>query len=374
MFWHLCDRLPSGIAKKIVDWHAGSGSKRMQRVFHPTLRDVARDARVSVATVSRALARPELVNNATRLGIEAAARRLGYLANGPGRALVSGVSHTVGVIVPTLDAAIFSRAIQALQRRLAEAGYQLLAAAHDFSLAAEASAVRAMLSHRVDALVLVGADRAEETRRLLQAAEMPVLITWSFDAAFDCIGFDNEAAGRIAAEHLLALGHRRIGMISGLTEQNDRARLRQAGVASALAAAGETLPDWRVVEQPFSLAGGRAALAELLALTEAPTAIVCGNDLLAAGALFEAQTRGIPVPERLSVVGIDNLDIAAHLVPPLTTVHLPTAQLGTAAAEHVLARLGGATVPARQELPIALVLRGSTAQAPSSVARSEGGA
>jgi LacI family transcriptional regulator, galactose operon repressor len=333
----------------------------MQRVFHPTLRDVAREARVSVATVSRALSRPELVNTATRLGIEAAARRLGYLASGPGRALVSGISHTVGVIVPTLDAAIFSRAIQALQRRLAETDYQLLVAAHDYSLAAEASAVRAMLGHRVDALVLVGTDRAEETRRLLQAAEVPVLITWSFDPAFDCIGFDNEGAGRIAAEHLLALGHRRIGMISGLTEQNDRARLRRAGVASALAAVGETLPDWRVVEQPFSLAGGRAALAELLALTEAPSAIVCGNDLLAAGAMFEAQTRGISVPEHLSIVGIDNLDIAAHLFPPLTTVHLPTAQLGTAAAEHVLARLGGAMVPARQELPIALVLRGSTA-------------
>lgn len=346
----------------------------MPRPCRPRLSDVAREVGISIATVSRALSRPNLVEPGTRLRIEQAARRLGYLPNGAGRALVSGASRTVGVIVPTLDAAIFSRAIQGLQRRLAEAGYQLLVAAHDYSLAAEASSVRAMLGHQVDALVLVGADRASETRLLLKAAEVPVLITWSFDAGFDAIGFDNEAAGRIAAEHLLALGHRRIGMISGLTEQNDRARLRRLGVARALADAGLALPDWRVVEQPFSLAGGRAALAELLALTEAPTAIVCGNDLLAAGALLEAASRKLPVPERLSVVGIDNLDIAAHLVPPLTTVHLPTAQLGTLAAEHVLARLSGAPVPARRELPVALVLRGSTSQMPSSVARSEGGA
>ncbi len=349
----------------------------MPRPARPTQRDVAREAGISIATVSRALARPYLVEAGTRQRVEAVARRLGYLPNGAGRALVSGVSRTVGVIVPTLDAAIFSRAIQGLQRRLAEAGYQLLVAAHDYSLAAESSAVRAMLGHQVDALVLVGADRAQETRLLLKAAEVPVLITWSFDADFDCIGFDNEAAGRIAAEHLVALGHRCIGMISGLTEQNDRARLRRLGVSRALAAAGLALPDWCVVEQPFSLAGGRAALAELLALTEAPSAIVCGNDLLAAGALFEAAARRISVPERLSLVGIDNLDIAAHLAPPLTTVHLPTAQLGALAAEHVLARLSGAAVQARRELPVALVLRGSTAgasaQSPSSVARSEGG-
>ncbi|MDA8051163.1 MAG: substrate-binding domain-containing protein [Rhodospirillales bacterium] len=333
----------------------------MPRILRPTLRDIAREARVSIATVSRALSRPALVESGTRAEIERTARRLGYLPDGVGRALASGSSRTAGVIVPTLDAAIFSRAIQALQRRLAEAGYQLLVAAHDYSLAAEASAVRAMLGHRVDALLLVGADRSEETRRLLEAALVPVLITWSFDSAFDCIGFDNEEAGRLAALHLLALGHRRIGMISGLTEQNDRARLRRAGVARALAAAGLPLPDWRVVEQPFSLAGGRAALAELLALTDPPSAIVCGNDLLAAGALFEAQARGIPVPEQLSLVGIDNLEIAAHLSPPLTTVHLPTAQLGVLAAEHVLARLSGEAVPVRRELPVALVERGSTA-------------
>ncbi len=331
------------------------------RPFRPTLHDVARAARVSVATASRALSRPELVNNETQQRIQNLARHLGYLPDGAGRALASGLSRTVGIVVPTLDAAIFSRAIQSLQQALADENYQLLVAAHDYSLAAEASAVRSMLAHRVDGLVLVGSDRTEETRNLLRTSKVAVVIIWSFDTEFDCIGFDNEAAGRLATEHLLSLGHRRIAMLSGLTVQNDRARLRLRGVRRAMQAAGYDLPDWYLVERTYSLDGGRAGLSQLLALKDPPTAIVCGNDLLAAGVVFEAATRGISVPAQLSVVGIDNLDISAHLTPPLTTVHLPTAQLGIAAAERILAKIEGKTFINREELPVALIVRGSTA-------------
>lgn len=340
---------------------------KLHRLARPTLNDVAREARVSAATVSRALSRPELVNAKTQQRIQQVALRLGYLPDGAGRALASGLSHTVGIVVPTLDAAIFSRAIQSLQQALAEANYQLLVAAHDYSLAAEASAVRAMLAHRVDGLVLVGSDRTEETRALLRTTTAAVVVIWSFDDEFDCIGFDNEAAGRLAAEHLLALGHRRIAMISGLTPQNDRARLRLRGVRAAMRNAGCELPEWYVVERPYSLDGGRAGLAQLLALNEPPTAIVCGNDLLAAGALFEATARGIAVPGRLSVIGIDNLEISGHLNPPVTTVNLPTGRLGTAAAQHILARIEGETLPRRQELPVALVVRSSTARLPEAL-------
>jgi hypothetical protein len=225
-----CQTRPTGALQKILQSGIVGGAMRMRRPVRPTLHDVARHAKVSVATVSRALSRPELVNVETQQRIREVAGWLGYLPDAAGRALVSGSSRTVGIVVPTLDAAIFSRAIHGLQRRLAEAGYQLLVAAHDYSLAAEASAVRAMLAHRVDSLVLVGTDRAEETRALLRAADLPVVVIWSFDDDFPCIGFDNEAAGRLAAEHLLDLGHRRIAMISGITAQNDRARLRLAGM------------------------------------------------------------------------------------------------------------------------------------------------
>ncbi len=329
----------------------------------PTLHDVAREARVSTATVSRALSRPELVNTDTQQRIQDVAQQLGYLANGAGRRLASGLSRTVGIVVPTFDASIFSRAIQSMQQALADESYQLLVAAHDYSLAAETSAVRSMLAHRGDGLILVGSDRAGETRNLLRAAKVAVVVIWSFDEEFDCIGFDNEAAGRLAAEHLLALGHRRIAMISGHTAQNDRARLRVLGVRNAMRNASYELADWYLVERPFTLDGGRAGLSQLLALKEPPSAIVCGNDLLAAGVMFEAAVRNVAVPGNISVIGIDNLDISGHLNPPLTTVHLPTAHLGIAAAEHLLARIEGKPFTRRQELPVALVVRGSTGHA-----------
>ena len=111
----------------------------------------------------------------------------------------------------------------------------------------------------------------------------------------------------------------------------------------------------------------------MLALKDPPTAIVCGNDLLAAGVVFEAATRGISVPAQLSVVGIDNLDISAHLTPPLTTIHLPTAQLGIAAAERILAKIEGKTFINREELPVALIVRGSTAATPIDPSSRRGG-
>ena len=149
-------------------------------------------------------------------------------------------------------------------------------------------------------------------------------------------------------------------MVSGFTQTNDRARLRIAGMREALSAAGLDLPKSRISEQPFTLAGGRAGLSQLLGLAEPPTAVMCGNDLLAVGVLLEAEQRGLGVPRDLSVVGIDNLEIASHISPSLTTVHLPTAELGREVAEHLLDRLSGQARPARTEMAIELVERHSS--------------
>lgn len=344
----------------------------MKRSARPTLQMVADLAGVSPATASRALARSAAVHPDTIERVVTAAESIGYLPGGPARALASGRTQTIGAVIPTLDHAIFARAIQAMQTVLARRGYQLLLAAHDYSALQEAAAVRAMLGRGVDGLMLVGADHLPETWALLRSAPIPVVLSWSFDDRLDSIGFDNAQAGQLAAEHLLALGHRRFGMVSGFTQANDRARLRLAGVRRALAEAGLDLPAWRVAEQPFTLAGGRAGLTQLLGLAESPTAIVCGNDLLAAGVLFEAAERGVPVPRALSVVGIDNLEIASHIAPALTTIHLPTSELGRAVAEHLLARLDGHAGPRRTELPIALVARRSSGPAPDPMPDGDG--
>src|SRR6201992_1177373 len=145
------------------------------------LRDGARHAGVSPATVARALAQPELVSPTTLARVRASAQRLGYVPDGAARALASGRSMTVGAVVPTLDSAIFARALQTMQATLAQQGYQLLVASHDYSAAAEAEAVRTLLSRGVDGLMLVGAERPSATWQLLEASHVAVVLTWCGD-------------------------------------------------------------------------------------------------------------------------------------------------------------------------------------------------
>lgn len=337
----------------------------MLRSQKPRLSDVAAKAHVSSATVSRALSNPELVRPKTLQRINAVVSELGYLRNGLGRALASRRTHTVGVIVPTLSHSIFAVAIQALQTRLAEADYQLLVASHEYSPLAEAAAMRALMERGVDALLLVGTDHSRDVWAMIDGATMPVILTWSLHDRIDCIGFDNERAGRLATEYLLSLGHKTFGMISGLLKHNDRAQARLLGVRAALANAQLEIPASRVSEHVFGLAAGRAGMSTLLALAEPPTAIIGGNDLLAIGALLELQSRGLRVPEDFSVVGIDDLELASHIVPGLTTVSLPTHQLGALAAELTLKRLKGEAALRWNELPIELVVRNTAGPARS---------
>lgn len=324
----------------------------------PRLADIAVAAGVSLATASRSLAQPEIVSPETRARVRAATLRLG------GPHALDSVRNIPGcgiaAIVPTLDNPIFARALQAMQAVLTAAGHHLLVACSDYQPETELAVLRGLLARGVDGVILVGAQRSAEAWEVLETAEVPVVLTWCEDPRFDAVVVDNHAAGRMAAEHLIGLGHRRLGVVCGITRLNDRQRARMEGVRDALSNAGLDLPDWRVAEQEFSLGGGRMGCAALLALAEPPTAVVCGIDQLAVGCLVEAQSRGISVPGGLSVVGIDNLEMAAHLSPALTTVHVPTARIGEVAAATMLARLRGERTERRVELPIELVVRQSS--------------
>jgi LacI family transcriptional regulator len=164
----------------------------------------------------------------------------------------------------------------------------------------------------------------------------------------------------MAASHLLELGHKCIGVISGLTAHNDRARSRIDGVRKSLTQAGLSLPPTLVTEQAFNLEGGRLGLRKLMASRHKPSAIFCGNDLLAVGALLEAQRMGLHVPNDLSICGIDNLEIAEAINPGLTTVNLPTQDLGRLAAKFMLSTISGEVIATQSLLPFELVIRGST--------------
>lgn len=332
--------------------------KMNQRI---TIQEVARLAGVSTATVSRVLSRPEVVRNQTREQVMTAITQLDYQPDAAARALASGRTHTVGCVIPTLDHAIFARSTQAMQTTLAQAGYQLLVASHEYDPVTEFELVRALQQRGVDSLVLVGTDHAPRLWQALIDWRKPTLLTWSCDPRLPSLGFDNEGAARMAAAHLLELGHRRIGVISGFTTHNDRARSRVDGVRKSLAQAGLSLPAALVTEQAFNLEGGRLGLRQLMRGRHTPTAIFCGNDLLAVGALLEAQRMGLNIPVDLSICGIDNLEIAQAINPGLTTVSLPTQDLGRMAAKSMLSAISGEVVAAQSLLPFELVIRGSTA-------------
>lgn len=327
------------------------------------LEDVAKLAKVSTATVSRALTLPHKVKARTLERVQQAASALGYVAHGAARALASRRTHTIGAVVPTLDNAIFANTIQALQRTLDTAGYVLLLASHDFDADIEARVTRTLIERGVDGLVLLGTTHHPDIYRMIESHNLPYVLTWAFDESGNhpCVGFDNRAAGMRIANHLLDLGHRRFAMISGITAHNERAQERLAGVRDALSARGITLPRDAIVEKPYTHSGGRDGLREVMKGIDPPTAVICGNDVLAIGAIAECHAQGLKVPDDVSITGFDDMEMASLIAPALTTVRFPTAEMGVYAANHLLARLDDQAVELRNKLPTELIIRASAA-------------
>ena len=332
---------------------------------HPTVADVARRAGVSTATVSRVLNQPGAVRENLRRKVGAAVADLGYVPHAGARALMLRRSGTVGAVFPTIDNAIFATAIDALQRRLAASDIHLLLATSGYDSEEEMRQAINLVTRGADGLALCGNGQRPELLRFLRQRRVPcvhVMVRADSDELIT-VGFDNAAATRQATQYLLDLGHRRIAMLAGVTRYNDRATQRVAGVREALAAASLALPPERLVERPYALADARSGMCQLMAETPAPTAIVCGNDVLAFGAMLEAQAMGLALPRDLSIVGFDDLELARHLQPALTTVQVPTEQMWSLAADRLMSALRGEPVQRSTRIDVALVVRQSTAPA-----------
>lgn len=334
-----------------------------RRVSAPTLQDVATSAGVSTATVSRALNTPSSVRPALREKVRRAIDELGYVPHGAARALATQQTRTIGAVIPTIDNAIYAKAVQALQGRLGEAGYTLLLATSEYDFDREREQVETLIMRGVDGMLLVGQTHAHEVHELLLDKDIPYVHIWTYSESSDhpCIGFDNREAARRVATYLLEIGHRDIGMIAPVTTCNDRAADRIHGVRDALTAYNVQLPPTRLVECPYSIADARRSLSALMSTDPPPTAVICGNDVLALSALIECRALGIDVPADLSVTGFADLDFAAHFEPGLTTMHIPSEELGRYAAEYLLARLSGEPVPSKTEIEVSLIVRGTTA-------------
>jgi len=333
----------------------------------PTLADVAERAKVSTATVSRCLNSPDRVVEATRERVLKAVRDLGYSPNFGARALAARRTGTVGAIIPTMENAIFARAMQAFQEELRDNGLTLLVASSAYSPEVEDEQIRALVARGADALLLIGHDRSEALYQFLERRGVPVLAAWVHDTdnPRPSIGFDNRKAMRQLAEKVIAAGHRHLAMISADQHGNDRARERVAGLRAAMAAHGleaETLP---LIETRYSIEHGRQAFAKLMRRAPRPTAVVCGNDVLAVGALRMARDMGLHVPGDVSITGFDDIEIATLVEPPLTTVHVPHRAMGRQAAQLLIEMLrSGAPLAESVELQTDLRLRGTLGPPP----------
>lgn len=333
----------------------------MHSANRSTLEDVARLAGVSLGSASRALSVPGQVKPATLERVRRAVEQLGYVRHGPAQALASRRTKTVAAIYPTLDNPIFAVSIQSLQQTLLDLGYQLLVASHNYQSEREFDVLRAIVERGVDAIVLVGTDHSSAVFDLARQYRLPYVMTWSIDEAKSeqCVGFSYFDASVQMAELVVEYGHTDIALCVGMALGNERVRARIAGTKVALKAAGlELRSDW-IIEQPFTFEGGRAAVRELLKRPERPTVLICATDLQAAGAVGECREQGLRVPEDLSITGSDDIELSTLLTPRLTTVHVPTFEIGVRAAHRIVDLIEGKSTADRPKLTTHLVIRES---------------
>ncbi|MDX3925866.1 MAG: LacI family DNA-binding transcriptional regulator [Shinella sp.] len=327
------------------------------------IRAVAKLSGVSTATVSRALNNPQSVSEDLRARIQRVIDETGYVPHGMARALSSNRTRTIGAIIPTIDNAMFARGIESLQKFLSSRGYMLILSTNGYDIDVELEQARNLISRGVDGLILRGDCHHQALRDLLATRDVPFINVGIYNPSqpYPSIGVDNEAAAHRAMTHLIEIGHRRIGVVSALQRNNDRASARIRGFRRALAEQGLSLPEEWHVEVRYTLDDAREAARQIFMGQSMPTAIACGNDVLAYGVMLEAERRGLNIPFDLSVVGFDDLEWSRHLRPALTTLHIPTDLTWRGAGEYILARLDGHKVPTHYEVDYALIVRESTA-------------
>lgn len=329
-----------------------------------TIREVASRAGVSASTVSRTFSRPEKVDAGTRVRVLALAQELGYEPSGAARSLKTGRTGALGIVVPDLSNPFFPDVVRGMQHRAREHGYPVLLADSGEDPGAELALVRT-LARNVDALVLCS-PRMSDTDLAEAALLRPLVLVnrdapGSLAATVPAVTIDNAGGIQLAVRHLQALGHRRLGFVSGTpTSRSNRERLVAFTEATATAGlAGVVIGSYAPTVDGGAAAADDALLADV-------TAVVVYNDIMAAGLLGRLTRLGIELPGRLSIVGFDDISISSLLTPALTTVRIPLAHAGAVAVDRLHAHLTGASAPGRPApLPTELVVRASTAVAPA---------
>lgn len=327
----------------------------------PTLEDVANAAGVSTATVSRCLNEPDKVSGGTRDRVMAAVDKLHYSPNFGARAIAANRTGIVGVVIPTMVNAIFARGVEAFQKTIVANKKTMLVASSSYDRTQEIDQIRTMVARGAEGMLLIGTDRDPDVYSFLSQRNIPVVIAWArtSDPDQSFVGFSNKDASKRLTEKAIALGHRSFGYISAYRAMNDRARYRVAGAKEALVEAGLDPDSMQLIETKYSLKCARTAFHEMQQSSPRPTIIMCGNDVLAVGAIQAAQDAGMKVPDDISITGYDDIEISSVIKPAVTTVHVPHRKMGRLAAEALISLVEGASNPIRIELETHIVERDS---------------
>jgi LacI family transcriptional regulator len=351
---------------RVVETAVGGAGDRPPR--RAGIRQVAAVAGVSESTVSNVLNNPHVVTVSTRQRVERAMSEVGFVRNRAAGLLRGAISTVVGCVVLDAGNLYYAEVARGIEDRLAEAGCMHLLCSSDVRPEREARYLRAFEEHGVRGVIVspVGADTGA-LAQLSRRGVPVVLLDHPQDGADLCaVTVDNVAGGRAATAHLLALGHRRIAFLRGATTI---ATIRQRRAGAELACRdvgldpGRVLADVPLSDQSAGADGG-PAVARLLTLRPAPTAVLCFNDASAVGLLRGLRAAGVPVPERMSVIGYDDVHFASELSPPLTTVRQPKYELGRAAAHLMLSESDAGHRHQEIRFGPELIVRRSTAAAP----------
>lgn len=327
------------------------------------LRDVAKAAGVSTATVSRAINKPEVVSEELRLRIEAVIEHLGWVPDAAARALSTRRSGAVGAVFPTLTHGDFARTATILQHELLAEGFTLLLACSEYDPKQEFLQVKKFVERGVDGIILVGNEHLAELERLLERQKVPSINTFVYNQATHgkSIGPDNRKALFDVTNYLIDLGHRRIGVIWQPVTHNDRVAERLAGVSDALSAHGLSAWPYQIAKELSSIGEARSMMRRMMSAAQPPTAIICGNSYHAVGAELEAIAMGLSIPGDISIVGYDDIELMSELPVPITTVRVPSDKIGQRAARHILGRILGREEETQFECRPEFILRASTA-------------
>ncbi|NLD73780.1 MAG: LacI family transcriptional regulator [Chloroflexi bacterium] len=305
-----------------------------------SIKDIARAAGVSHSTVSRALRDSPLLRPETRERIQRLAREMGYSPDTIARSLVTGRTHTVGVVMTTITDPFVAEIVRGVENCALPNGYSVILASSGGEPERELAAVDMLRAKRVDAVIVTSSRVGSLYLDRLELQGVPVVLINDHTSQGGPYTFsvtvDNRDGGRVATEHLVCRGHRRIAYIAAALGHSDSVE-RQAGYQQALRQAGLEVDPALVLRGDGRAEGGEQALARLQALPEPPTAAFCYNDMTAIGLLRAARRAGVRVPEDLAVVGFDDILYASYVCPPLTTISQPKAEMGERAMRMALA-------------------------------------